>query len=121
MENPHVVHETLLHTAEIVMWCATTHWRIAEPIILQTLQTLNAALRVQEFLGPLTEEEKAKARFQQGVTTRHTSLVYMAKLSRSCGDCIMLEGLLHNVGRTTPLTFTRFVPIQLFHVGLCQR
>jgi hypothetical protein len=81
-ENPHVLHQRLLHDTKVGVWCALSARRVIGPIFFG--DTVNSDRYVSDILEPLfqelTEEETRYGYFQQDSATAHTASNSMQRL-----------------------------------------
>jgi hypothetical protein len=94
-QNPHLIHEVLLHPVKVGVWCAVSARRIAGPVVFK--KTINCGRYVQvtvkQFFPGLTEEERLYDWFQQDSATAHTACISMQTLSNVFRDRIISSGI----------------------------
>jgi len=93
-ENPNAIHEELLHSEKIGVWCEMSRQRIIGPIFFEeTIKTATYMEIFNTFVNQLDDEELSTGYFQQDGATSHTSHASMAEIQSFFGDRIISKGL----------------------------
>ena len=81
------MHERLLHSTKIGVWCAVRRQRIIVPIFLQETEYSERDINIiHEFLGHFTEDEINQGWFQQDGAMSRTLRSSMNTLGLLFGD-----------------------------------
>ena len=93
-ENPHVFHESPLHSEKVGVWCAISGERIIGPIFFEeTVNTVAYKNIFTDFVNQLDDMELTQGYFQQDGATCHTSNESMAFISSFFEDRVISKGL----------------------------
>ena len=91
---PNAIHEELIHSEKIGVWCGMSRWRIIGPIFFYaTITTAAYKEIINTFVNQLDDEELSIGHFQQDGATSHTSDAGMAEIQSFFGDRVISKGL----------------------------
>jgi hypothetical protein len=111
-ENPHVLHETPLHSQKIGVWCAISRRRIVGLIFFET--TVNSVVYqdiITQFIS-LLDIDEGDCWLQQDNATCHTYNETMNFLHEFFGEHIISKGLC-----PPPFPFSRFNTFRFLSIG----